>query len=106
MQIAIPAILAAFIILFLHWFPWHLLRGEKLGRLTAYTLGTVVIVGVTCATYAVLGYVQAAWILIAVAMAAGVATLAAYFVDGILERHHELQDLRDKAAYKDGPVTD
>jgi len=58
MQIAIPAILAAFIILFLHWFPWHLLRGEKLGRLTAYTLGTVVIVGVMDATDDLILYVR------------------------------------------------
>lgn len=82
-----------------HYIPWRKSLGRDLHRLEAYALGTAAIIGGAVGTLSLaddakqpLSPRQAAGIMIASATGAGVATLAAWAFDAVIERRHQRLD--------------
>ncbi len=100
--ILIACCVPAAIILAGHWFPWPSVLGRQLSRLEAYAFGVATIYVVPLALF---GYVtdqtQMMAIFLISATSAGVATLAAWGIDQLVERYHRLQDEKDAAESAD-----
>lgn len=93
------AVWAAAAIAVLHWFPWRRLRGDDLPRLVAYVLGVACIFGSATAAY--FRYTPAEAEIVfhlfwTAALAAGVTTLIAWGVDGLMEGSARKADLEDE----------
>ncbi len=98
--IAITALIPAALILAGHWFPWPTMLGRKLNRLEAYAFGVAVIYATPLALYYYAAdKTQITAMFIVSCVAAGLATLAAWGIDILVERYHQLQDAKDAAEH-------
>lgn len=98
--IAISALVPAALILAGHWFPWPTVLGRKLNRLEAYAFGVAVIYATPLAlVYYADNKAQITSLFVVSCVAAGVATMAAWGIDILVERYHELQDAKDAAEH-------
>lgn len=100
-----PGVLSSLTLAALHWFPWHGRGYASLSRIAAYTMGTLVVVGVPVATMlltATLGivYGQVFWaaVLVANMLVSGATVHLAYWIDSrralTLEDAHHAQERR------------
>jgi phosphate/sulfate permease len=99
MAIFLAALVAALIQMTLHWFPWRMVLGKDLPRISAYVLG---VLGFALPLSVLLWHWQswlellAVW---AVVAASGVAVASAYGTDWMLDRvrrsyeHEELDNV-------------
>ncbi len=98
--IAISALVPAALILAGHWFPWPTMLGRTLNRLEAYAFGVAVIYATPLALFHYAeNKAQITTLFVVSCVAAGLATMAAWGIDVMVERYHQLQDAKDAAEH-------